>query len=183
VAIYPGLKFLFWLVVAAAIVWLLFRYRVAISMALRSAWEAILKFFASLFSWFRPKAQTPKPASKSTGVLPFKTFKNPFVTGGARLWPPEKLIVYTYDALQSWAMENEAKQRSPQTPREFCRRLGEEMPEAADALAHLAFLYGHVAYGAIIPGNYQPEHLRLLWDYLSSPHLIRTAPVAQTISS
>jgi hypothetical protein len=57
------------------------------------------------------------------------------------------------------------------------------MPEAADALAHLAFLYGHVAYGAIIPGNYQPEHLRLLWDYLSSPHLIRTAPVAQTISS
>ena len=100
---------------------------------------------------------------------PFKMFKNPFLTGGDRIWSREELIIYSYDALQSWVIEQEAKHGSPQTPREFCRQLGEEMPEAANALEHLALVYGHVAYGASIPGNFHEEHLRLLWDYMSSP--------------
>jgi hypothetical protein len=147
---------------------LLFRYRVAIWMALRSAWAALRNFIASLFSWFRPATKSPKWAPTAGGVRPFKDFKNPFVTGAAGIWPPEKLIVYSYDALQSRAMEHEATRRSPQTPREFCRRLGEEIPELAEALESMAFYYGHVAYGATVPANYNPEHLRRLWEYISS---------------
>ena len=107
--------------------------------------------------------------AKKIAVPPFKTFKNPFLTGADRLWPPEELIIYTFDALQSWVLENEAAQGSPQTPREFCRQLGAEMPEAANALEHLAFLYGHVAYGTSVPGNYDPEQLRLLWHCMAGP--------------
>ncbi len=174
--VYPWIKILFWLVAAVVLAWLLFRYRIAILMALRSAWAALRKFIADLLARFRPKPQTPEQASKNAAVPSFKTFKNPFLTGGDRVWPPEKLIIYSYEALQSWAMEAEAQQGSPQTPRELCRQLGGEIPEAAEALNHLAYLYGHVVYGASLPGQYQPEHLRLLWDFMSNPRPARPDP-------
>jgi hypothetical protein len=168
-SIYPWLKVLFWLAAATVLSWLIVRYRVAILAALRSAWTAIRDFIAALLGLFRGTAPPPSVTSRKTAVQPFKLFKNPFLTGGDRVWPPEQLITYSYDALRSWVMETEAKQGSPQTPREFCRQLGAEMPDAANALEHLSFLYGHVAYGASVPGNYDREQLRLLWDYMAVP--------------
>jgi hypothetical protein len=168
-AIYGWMKILFWLAAAAALIWVFTRYREAILMALQSMWAAIRKFIADLLALFRPKTKALPPLSKSAAVSPFKTFRNPFLTGDDRLWPPEKLIIYSYEALQSWAIEQDALKGSPQTPREFCRQLGEEMPEASEALEHLAYLYGHVVYGASLPGQYHPEHLRQLWDLMSSP--------------
>ncbi len=176
---FSWLRILFWLVVAAALVWVIYRYRAMIFAMLQSAWAAIRDFIATLFGWFKPSPTAHTTAVKKSGVAPFKTFNNPFLTGGAQLWPPEKLIAYSYDGLQSWVLESEAAQGSPQTPREFCRQLGEEMPEAADALEHLAFLYGHVAYGASVPGSYNQEQLRLIWDYMASP---RVKPVSKAIT-
>jgi hypothetical protein len=181
-SIYPWVRIFFWLVAAAGLVWLLLRYRVVILTALRRVWAAILNFIAELLGFFRPTAQTPQPASRTAGVPPFKMFKNPFLTGGDRIWSREELIIYSYDALQSWVVEQEAKHGSPQTPREFCHQLGEEMPEAANALEHLALVYGHVAYGGSVPGNYDPEHLRLLWDYMSSPRPVMSKREEQVLS-
>ena len=116
---------------------------------------------------------------KNSQSRPLTPLKIPFLTGGDQIWPPERLIAYTYAALQSWVLERETAQGSPKTPREFCGELAEEMPEAADALGHLALSYGHVAYGASLPGNYDAAHLRLLWDYMASPrpkHVVGTAP-------
>ncbi len=172
-SVYSWLKTLFWLAAALGMIWLLYRYRALVLAMLRSVWAAILSFIATLLGLFQSSRAVPT-APKPIALLPFKTFKSPFLTGADRVWSRTKLITYTYDALQSWALEQEAVRGSPKTPREFCRQLGEEMPEAAEALEHLAFLYGHVAYGASLPGNYDPEHLRLLWDYLSSPRSSRT---------
>ncbi len=147
-----------------------------------SAWAAIRNFIAALLGHFRQTAPTLAAVSKPARMPPFKMFKNPFLTGGDRMWPPEQLIAYSYDALQSWTMEPEAGPGSSQTPREFCRKLGAEMPEAASALEHLAFLYGHVAYGAFVPGNYDPEQLRLLWDFMAGPKPIRSTTEVQTSS-
>jgi hypothetical protein len=168
-AIYAWIKILFWLIAIAALIWLLFRYRAAILMALQSMWTAIRKFIADLLGWFRPKPKVLPQLSKSAVVPPFRTFENPFLTGDNHSWLPQKLIIYSYEALQSWAIEQDTLQGSPQTPREFCRQLGEEMPEATGALEHLAYLYGHVVYGASLPGQYHPEYLRQLWDLMSSP--------------
>ena len=180
-AIFNWVKILFWLVAAAALIWLLFRYRAAILMALHGAWAAIRKFIADLLSWFRPRSKVLPQPSKGAAVLPFKTFKNPFLSGGDRLWSPQKLIIYSYEALQSWAIEQETIPGSPQTPREFCRQLGVEMPEASEALEHLAYLYGHVVYGASLPAQYHPEQLRQLWDYMSHPR--PTRPEAQELTA
>jgi hypothetical protein len=182
-SIYPWVKILFWFIAAAGLIWMLLRYRVVILTALWRTWAALSNFIAELLGFFRPATQAPQPASKTAGVTPFKMLKNPFLTGGDRIWPREELIIYSYDALQSWVMEQEVKHGSPQTPREFCRQLEEEMPEAANALKHLAFVYGHVAYGGSVPDNYDPEHLRLLWDYMSSPRPIRSKREEQVLSS
>jgi hypothetical protein len=173
-SIYPWVKIIFWIVAAAGLIWLLLRYRVVILAALQRAWAALRNFIAELLGFFRPNAKTPQPASPSARVQPFKMFKNPFLTGGDRIWSREELIIYSYNALQGWVMEQEAEHGSPLTPREFCRQLGAEMPEAANTLEHLALAYGHVAYGGSVPDNYDPEHLRLLWDYMSSPRTIRS---------
>jgi hypothetical protein len=75
--------------------------------------------------------------------------------------------------LQSWMLEQNTEKGSPQTPRELCRQAGMELPEAAPAFEQLAFLYGHVAYGATVPANYDPENLRRLWDWMASPRTAR----------
>jgi hypothetical protein len=168
-SLYAWVKALFWLAAALGLAWLLYRYRALILTLLRSVWAALRNFIATLLGWFQSPATAPAGVSKAREVRSFNTFKNPFLTGGDRVWSPEKLITYSYDALQSWAMEQEAARGSPQTPREFCRQLGEEIPEAATALEHLAFFYGHVAYGASVPGSYNSGQLRLVWDYMANP--------------
>ena len=172
-AVYPWLRTLFWIAVALGLIWLLYRNRVLILTMLRSAWAAIRNFIALLLGWSKSSSATAPVTPKLVAPPPFKTFKNPFLTGADRVWPPEQLITYSYDALRSWVLEQEARHGSPLTPREFCRRLAGEIPDAADALEHLAFLYGHVAYGASVPANYQPEQLRLIWNFLSLPHRSR----------
>lgn len=168
-AIFPWLKILFWLAVLLCFGWLMFRHRVAIWTMLRAAWTAIRNFIADLLGLLRRTSATPQAAIRSASIPPFKQFKNPFLTGGDRVWPPEKLIAYTYDALRSWVSETEAPSGSPQTAREFCRQLGEEIPDAADALERLAFFYGHVAYGNSVPANYDAEQLRELWHLMNGP--------------
>src|ERR1035438_7166473 len=169
-AVYPWLRTLFWIAVALGLILLLYRYRALFLTMLRSAWAAIRNFIATLLGWSKSSTAAAPVTTKLVAPPSFKTFKNPFLTGADRVWSPEQLITYSYDALRSWVLEQEARHGSPLTPREFCRRLAGEIPDAADALEHLAFLYGHVAYGASVPTNYQPDQLRLIWNSLSLPH-------------
>jgi len=177
-SLYLWLKTLFYVVMAIGAVWLCYRYRAVISIMLRSIWTAIRNFIAQLLGLFQSSPKAPAVMTQAREVRPFKTFKNPFLTGGDRVWPPEQLIIYSYDALRSWAQEQEAPPGSPQTPREFCRQLGGELPAAASALEHLAFLYGHVAYGASLPGNFDREQLRSLWQLMSTPRPAEVSSVA-----
>jgi hypothetical protein len=172
--IYHWLRILFWLAVVIVIFWLLFiRYRTLIWQTLQNVWAAILKFIADLFGSRQPKERSVTSAPPAAKGQPFKFFKNPFLTGGDRIWSPEQLIVYSYDALQSWAIEKAESTGSPQTPRELCQQLGREIPDAAVELDHLAYLYGHVVYGASLPASYDPEKLRRVWAYLASPRPVR----------
>jgi hypothetical protein len=166
--VFAWVKALFYLALLAGFLWLSYRYRLMIIALARGIWNAIRDFVAKFLGLFRPPPASVAVAPKKIAFPPFKTFKNPFITGGDRIWPAERLIAYSYAALQSWALQTEAP-ASPQTPREFCRGLAEELPDAAAALEHLAFLYGHVAYGASVPANYDPGQLRLIWDYLALP--------------
>ena len=161
-------KLLFYGVVLCGLAWLGYRYRVMIVTLLRDLGMAVRRLIADLMSWFHPRPIAQGAVMARAPLAPFKTFKNPFSTGENRTWPPEQLIAYTYAAVQSWALAEDSP-RSPRTPREFCRQLAAEIPDATVPLEHLAFLYGHVAYGGSVPAVYHPEHLHLLWDFLALP--------------
>jgi hypothetical protein len=79
--------------------------------------------------------------------------------------------LYSYEALQRWADEQGIKSSPEQTAREFCGRLRDNFPELGPELNHLAFAYGHAAYGTSIPAAYNPELLKQLWDFISTPRL------------
>jgi hypothetical protein len=172
-AIYPWLKLLFYLAALACLAWIFYRYRGPILAAIR-------QFITALRAFFRPAARAVPAVTRAPAAPASKTFKNPFLTGADRVWPPEQLVTCTYDALQSWARDEKSPPGSPQTPREFCRQLAREIPDAAPAFEHLAFLYGHVAYGASFPANFDRDHLRLLWDYLALP---RPKPTMAEVAS
>jgi hypothetical protein len=179
--LFGALKVLLYLAVAVGLCWLLFRYRAMILAVFTSLWAVIRNFVTALLALFRSRSAPLAATPKRPELPPFNTFKNPFITGADRIWSHERLIAYTYNALQSWALEAEAP-ASPQTAREFCAQLGGEMPDAAEALAHLAYLYGHVAYGASVPANYQPEHLHQIWEFLALPRQ-KAAPGAVVAGS
>jgi hypothetical protein len=171
--LYQLLKWLLLLAAAALIGWWLFRrHEVLLKMA-REFWAALLQFFRDLFG-FRFKGPATVVENPQFKPQAFASYQNPFATGEAATWTPHQLILYSYEALQSWAAEQGIKPKPEQTAREVCGHLGENFPEIAAELHHLAYVYGHAAYGTSIPKNYNPEVLKQLWDYISIPRA--TAP-------
>lgn len=160
------------LLLAAALalgVWLVRRRHLLVQI-IRSFMAALLDFFQNLFKLRTALKRSSSPAAKTSRPKrpTFAAYENPFVTGGDPSWPPEQLILYTFEAVQVWAEEQGLKVCPEQTAREFCVELSGQFPEAAPQLEHLSFLYGHAAYATGLPANTDLEPLRQLWLYLTA---------------
>ena len=174
VAIPPGgqqvLKVLFWVVAIGLIGFWIFRHRELLLQMARSFWDALRQFFRDLLSfggnWNRPPAPPTDPTTPQW--QPFTAYQNPFLTGNDRGWTPEQLILYTFEALQSWSVQQGQKPAPEKTAREFCHDLTSLHPEQTDALRQLGFLHGHAAYATGVPPGTDVEFLRSLWQYLTA---------------
>lgn len=166
--LFHALKFLVILVVVGLIGWWCYRRRELLGQIFQSLLAALNQFFQNLFG---NRAGDQKPAMSSLPAKPpqFSSYQNPFVTGNDRQWPAQQLIVYSYEALKSWAAERGVDTNPKQTPRELCLRLGEKYTDVGSELSQLAMLYGHAAYGTSVPANYNREAVRNLWAYISVP--------------
>ena len=109
----------------------------------------------------RPPAKMPKAKP-----LSFQSYHNPFLTGGEDSWTHEKLVLYSFEALQAWAEERGIQPRPEQTAREFCEEVGSRFPEINSELYGLSFLYGHAAYGISAPAKYDLDPVKSLWQFL-----------------
>ena len=166
---YRWFRVLFFLAVAILICWWAIRRRDLIFQMARSFMAALTQFFRDLFqlgSWTR-KARTEREERKP-GQHPFASYRSPFLTGKDKSWTAEQLILYSYEALQAWAVEQGIQSQPQQTAREFCLLLGETFPDAAGELNRLSFLYGHAAYGNVVPSGSDLEPVKRLWRYLST---------------
>jgi hypothetical protein len=168
-----------WLLIAALaalFVWWLIRYRAAIAQAIRTFIAAVREFFRKLFAFRWRKAAAPAAdddAGSSPPVLsPFTAYENPFVTGKDRTWPPERLLIYTYQAVQAWAGEQGIELEPQQTPREFCARLMERYPDFAPELERFTCFYSHAAFAKHLPDDFETESLRRLWQYLGDTVMV-----------
>jgi hypothetical protein len=160
------------LVILAAIIlagWWVFRRRHLLLEIAQSLIAALAQFFRNLFQLDRlVKQTTAKAEVRTSRPHPFATYQSPFLTGKDKSWTAEQLILYSYEALQAWAVEQSIQLQPEQTAREFCLRLGQTFPDAASELNRLAFLYGHAAYGFAVPAGCDLEPVKKLWRYLSA---------------
>lgn len=169
-SLYQLLKWLVLLGGAILVGWWLFRRRELLLQMWREFWAALMHFFRNLLG-FRLMLPGAKIQESQSMPRHFAEYQNPFATGEAKAWTPRQLILYTCEGLQCWAAEHGIKAGPEQTAREFCSHLSKSFSEMAPALDHLAYVHGHASYGTSIPGNYSPESLKQLWDYMSAVKL------------
>jgi hypothetical protein len=147
--------------------WIIVRRLMLLEMA-RSIIAALAQFFRKLFDLtpsLKP-AKKAEPAPARAKFSSFAEYKNPFSAGKDRAWPPEQIILYSYEAVQVWAKGQGMAARPEETAREFCARLSEHHPELDSQLGELARLYAHAAYGTKLPPNCDLEPVRDLWRRL-----------------
>ncbi len=149
--------------------WWLMRARHLLLEMLRSVVAAIRDFFRQLLDLVpaRKPAKSAGPGAPQRQGRPLSEFKNPFFADKERAGSPEEIILYTFDALQAWTRENGMDRAPEQTAREFCERAGSQLPELADPLRHLSFLYAHAAYGEHLPAHCDLGPLKEIWRRLT----------------
>jgi hypothetical protein len=167
--LYQLFRAAFLLAAAVLIAWWLFRNRAVLLAMAQSLLAALRQFWADLFQWRSPATGEPAPAAPATPPKSqrFATFQNPFLTGQAATWPPEKLVFYSYEALQAWAGEHGLTPRPDQTARELCAELGVRFPEISPELHRLSVLYGQAAYGVTPPPGSDLDPVKKVWQYLT----------------
>ncbi|MGP8200969.1 MAG: DUF4129 domain-containing protein [Limisphaerales bacterium] len=158
------------LLIAAALVigaWIVRRRHLLLEMA-RSILAALAQFIRNLFDLMpsHKPSKTAEAAPVHARLLSFAEYRNPFFTVKDRAWPPEQIILYSYEAVQAWAKELGIAARPEETAREFCGRLSEQRPELD--LDTLARLYAHAAYGRKLPPQCDLEPIRKLWRRLAA---------------
>ena len=165
--IYRLFRILFVSVVVLAAMWWLVRKRELFLQMARGFWAAVLKFFRDLFGIFTfQKVRTEtRPNIQKSNLFPFLSYHNPFLTGGEESWTHEKIVLYSFEALQAWAAEKGIQPRLEQTASEFCEEVGKHFPEIYSALYGLSFLYGYAAYGEPAPAKYDLAPVRDLWQF------------------
>jgi hypothetical protein len=160
------------LIVVALVVggWIIRRRYLLLEM-LRSAWASMVAFWRKLLEFGeigRPAKRVEPPMGRPRHRS-FTHYKNPFFTGRNEAWPPEQILIYTYEALQVWAKEQGIEARPHQTPREFCAELGDHRPQVLEQMGPLAHLYAYAAYGRHLPPDCDLEPIKELWRIMAVP--------------
>ena len=162
------------LIVAAclAAVAFLCRKRKLLAALVAAFWRAIAGFLRNLSAPSLRRSISPgKPdgAAKKNRSAPFRRFPNPFASGQAERWPPEVLIAYSYEALQSWAKETGAPDSPDETPIERSRNLARRYPALHPWVLSLGEHYSLFAYGKRIPRTMNALFLRKIWAAIAIP--------------
>jgi hypothetical protein len=131
--------------------------------------EILSAFWHGLWGWWgRGSEPTGEEEETAPGSepKPFASFRDPFVYGTADGMSPERLVRYSFEALQAWAWERGLPRRRGETPKEFAQRLGEEFPALEAEVRQLANFYAQIAYarGSLTKACREP--LRRFWQLL-----------------
>ncbi len=160
-----------WIVYAAVILaglYLLVKFLANFSGFASRLLAMLRAFFESLFG--RRSEPIPEPGEEvpAAGLAPrpFAEFSDPFLDGSAARLSPSALVKYSFQALEAWAFERDLPRLQEETPIEFARRLGDELPTLEPHVRQLANLYAHVAYARLPLNASSVAPLRQFWQQL-----------------
>ncbi len=159
-----GLKWIFYLLVAAIIGYYVWKNREQ----LLTAWQQLLKELRDLWQkWFgQPQSAqavhepvvTPLPQKK------FADFADPFSAGLAARWSLAELVQYTFAALEARGRERNCPRGVEQTPLEYAAAVGQVEPAFASEFRSLADLYGQLAFARGTASPQSTTLLQQLWQ-------------------
>jgi len=138
----------------------------------RDLLKSLRAFWARLFGRHERETEIesetePTPAMVRQQRL-FSSFRNPFDDGSADRLPAEDVIRYSFAALQSWANERDLDRQSDETPLEFTKRLGADVPAMEADARQLALLYVRAVYSrGSLPAS-SLEAVRQFWEKLEA---------------
>ena len=130
--------------------------------------DAIRNWWAGL--WGGRKASPKRTAEVAAQLAgpqrppPFHAYSNPFLDGTAETRDPADLVAYTFEALDSWAWDQDAGREAPETPLEFLARLADLHPDLADVLTRFAKVYARVTYSHADPPPDTLPACEAMWD-------------------
>ncbi len=133
--------------------------------------KEIAAFFHGLFRKEEAAKNDAVSSSISTTAppppMPFSKFRNPFESNAAQM-PPEKVVEYTFRALESWAFEQGVSRSQDQTPHEFAatlNRLDANVGKSATGLSNLICKY---LFGKRKIREEELEPLKELWHLMQN---------------
>ena len=174
------LKLLKWLVfIALALLVLAFLFRNGLQY-LANFMPGARKWLNALNDWWErlwdrlwrkrlAKERQPAPVVEAKPARrPFTSFVNPFADGTAETRPLEKLIAYSFAALEAWAADRNHGRQLHETALEFSARLSNTFPSLEGEAQKLAVLVVRLAYanGVLAPNT--RDVLDRVWDRLTT---------------
>ena len=175
-----GVKWLVWIVIAVILLG-------GLVYALLNWLAPFTDWARNLLAWFRwpsrgrrgDRSQQAAEASErdeSPRLPPFSEFSNPFTDGSSRRRNPRELVIYTFTALDSWAVDRRWDRQPGETPTEFVTRLGEAVPTLRESSARLASLLAQALYSRSVMPAETRRMLAEFWRLLEREYLPRTEP-------
>jgi len=161
--VYKMLRNTMMAIAALVVGFVLYRCRHLLAEVIRSLIEAFRRWLLLSIPVFHPTG----PAAPERRRRPLSEFKNPFYSDPEHSREASEIILYTYEALQAWAIEQGIEPHPERTPREFCQEMTGHLPDLSSAMRHLAYLHAHAAYGRTLPANCDMEPLKEIWRRLT----------------
>ena len=164
-------KFILWLIIGLVVLYFAIKNRDRIGPWIRSFLAELADFWNRL--WNRPKkerahseaiVEQPKPSRPQPK---FTQYNNPFANGQASTWPAERLIKYTFEAVEAWGRDQHCPREPDQTALEFARKTESKFKKLASDLSHLANLYSELAYAGKDVNSPAAMTLAPLWEKLT----------------
>jgi len=147
-------------------------------------WDRVVAFFRQLWQELmnlfhrNPPEKELEHEEETVFVAappPFASFHDPFLTGAAIGMHPSQLVIYTFDALESWAYENADARQKDETPLEFAERL--ETRSSSPVWHKFARLYTRTVYSEKRPNEQCYGLLRNVWQEMSARQTTNSQPM------
>jgi hypothetical protein len=126
----------------------LIRYHRDLLQVLLAIVRSILAVFG--FGWGNKPGEAKEAAADvkpEPERRPFSSYVNPFDAGMDQQLTPDDLVIYSFEALEAWAYEQQIARAEHETPTEFVARIGDARTELGPDAARMVSYFVAIIYG------------------------------------
>ncbi len=138
-----------------------------------SIWKSILE---AIRNFLNPKAKEKAQKRDTAKTMeapqkqlpPFTAFNNPFASDAWKNSPPEKIVEYSFRALEAWARDGGYARPEDMTPNEFANQIAKKSTDIGGEARRLANLLSKSLFAKSRLGHAEVANLKKLWQLLQT---------------